>query len=101
MGKALDKDKEALIRAELLRGKYSCSEVARMYEVSYNVASRILSLIKVNYKYLAEEQRPAHFGGKTEAYWTEEEALSSPYYNPNELKGKELEFYKLSTPNKL
>jgi len=95
MGKPISKTKTTLIRKELLKGVLDLHEICRKYTVTYNTVARILSTIKAEYKYLAEETRPAHFGGKTEAYYeSEDEALSTPFYNPKELKGEELKIYK-------
>jgi len=76
MQRLVDKQKHDAIIKKLLIGKYKVEEIAKRHHVNYGLVNRMQHTIKHN----QAEQKPVYFGNKTEAYFTEHEALNNPVY---------------------
>ncbi len=64
---------------DVRKGKLNTTEIARKHKVSYHTANRHFEC------YIAEQKKTpptkVGLGSKRQAYFTEDEMLSSPFYN--------------------
>ena len=98
-GKAISDYKKNAIIDDILLFQYSTKELSEKHRVTYNVINRILSEVKLTTKYIGDTVPVCGRMSKNEAYWTEEEMLSCPFYNHLELKGKEKSLLKSKLPS--
>lgn len=78
-GKRVAGAKAASIKLSILEGKLDFHGIARKHQVNYSSVNKIYHELKLE-KFIDPEKVHGEMS-KTDAYFTEEEMLSSPFYN--------------------
>jgi len=78
MGKTTPAHKIRAVNKDLATNRYNISEIAKRNDVGYTVALRLHAIFMCRPK---TQEVSMMYNGKTEAYQTEDQALSCPLYN--------------------